>query len=76
MAPYWAEHASLSSTPEARRPQHTRVEELGPGRYRVQQRLIDPEGDEDWALDCLVDLNDTSSAGEAAAILDLQRIGI
>jgi superfamily II RNA helicase len=73
MAPYWAEHASLLTTPEARRPHLTRLEEIGPQRYRVQQRLIDPEGEEDWALDCLVDL---AGAGENGPLLDLQRIGI
>jgi superfamily II RNA helicase len=74
MAPYWAEHARLLTTPEARRPSHTRIDDLGDRRFRVQQRLIDPEGNGDWALDCLVDLREPRP--ESAPLLDLQRIGI
>jgi superfamily II RNA helicase len=56
MAPYRAAHAAISTTPDARRPDRTRIEELAPGRFRVQQTLVDPEGDDDWALDGIVDL--------------------
>jgi len=44
-------------TPLARRPSNTLIQEMGPRRWRAQQRLIDPEGDEDWAIDCIVDLS-------------------
>ncbi|HVX94987.1 MAG TPA: DUF3516 domain-containing protein [Polyangia bacterium] len=74
LAPYWAAHTALLATPAARRPSLTRLEELGPRRWRAQQTLLDPEGDEDWALDCIVDLNDAKPDG--APLLDLQRIGI
>ena len=57
MAPYFAEHAALSVTPRGAPSQQHLIEELGARRCRAQQRLIDPEGDEDWALDCLVDLH-------------------
>ena len=55
MAPFWAAHAELLTTPAARRPERTRIDELGPGRFRAQQTLVDGEGDEDWSLDCIVD---------------------
>ena len=58
MAPFWAAHAELLTTPAARRPDRTRIDELGPGRLRAQQTLVDAEGDEDWSLDCIVDLTD------------------
>jgi hypothetical protein len=79
LSPYWAEHASIAVTPFARRPSNTVIQPLGPRRWRAQQRLIDPEGDEDWTLDCIVDL--TAAPGEpprleSAPIIDLQRIGI
>jgi superfamily II RNA helicase len=74
MAPYWAAHPTLLATPAARRPSLTRLDELGPRRWRAQQTLLDPEGDEDWSLDCIVDLTETKPAG--APLLDLQRIGI
>jgi superfamily II RNA helicase len=80
MAPFWAEHAALSITPLARRPSNTLIQELGPRRWRAQQRLIDADGDEDWTLDCVVDLG-AGGAGDAVdldakPIIDLQRIGI
>jgi superfamily II RNA helicase len=74
LAPYWAAHATLLATPAARRPSLTRLEELEPRRWRVQQTLLDPEGDEDWALDCIVDLTDEKADG--GPLLELQRIGI
>jgi superfamily II RNA helicase len=74
MAPYWAVHETLLATPAARRPSLTRLDELGPRRWRAQQTLLDPEGDEDWSLDCIVDLADDRPEG--APLLDLQRIGV
>jgi superfamily II RNA helicase len=74
MAPYFAAHAALLATPAARRPSLTRIDELGPRRFRAQQTLLDPEGDEDWALDCIVDLTEPKSEG--APLLDLVRIGV
>jgi hypothetical protein len=74
MAPFWAEHTALLTTPEARRPDRTRIDETAPRHFRAQQALIDAEGDEDWSLDCLVDL--TNARTDGAPILDLQRIGV
>jgi superfamily II RNA helicase len=74
MAPFWAAHAALLTTPAARRPDRTRLDELEPGRFRAQQVLVDGEGDEDWSLDCLVDL--TRPRTEGAPLLALNRIGV
>jgi superfamily II RNA helicase len=74
MAPFWAEHATLLTTPDARRPDRTRIDETAPGKFRAQQTLIDGEGDEDWSLDCLVDL--TRPRADGGPLLQLQRIGI
>ncbi len=74
MAPYWAAHPVLLATPAARRPSLTRIDEAGPRRFRAQQTLLDPEGDEDWSLDCIVDLGEDRPEG--APLLDLQRIGV
>jgi hypothetical protein len=73
MAPFWAAHATLLTTPDARRPDRTRIDELAPGKFRAQQVLVDGDGDEDWSLDCLVDL---TARGAGAPLLALQRIGI
>jgi len=79
MAPYFAEHAALSVTPAARRPSHTLIQQLDARRFRAQQRLIDPEGDEDWMLDCLIDVPPPAEPGAppiTAPLIQLQRIGV
>jgi hypothetical protein len=85
LAPYWAAHATMVTTPAARRPHNTIIQPLGDRRWRAQQRIIDPAGDEDWAIECIVDLNDSGGDTEAEAetsappkrsLLALQRIGI
>jgi hypothetical protein len=74
MAPFWAEHAALLTTPDARRPDRTRIDEVDAGKYRAQQVLVDGEGDEDWSLDCIVDL--TRPRPDGGPLIELQRIGI
>jgi superfamily II RNA helicase len=74
MAPYFATHKVLLATPAARQPKLTRIDEVEPRRFRAQQVLLDPEGDEDWALDCIIDL--TEPRPEDAPLLDLQRVGV
>ena len=74
MAPFWADHATLLTTPDARRPDRTRIDDLAPGRFRAQQVLVDGEGDEDWSLDCIVDL--TRPRSDGGPLVELQRIGI
>ncbi len=46
-------------TPEARQAHHTRIDKLpeeGPRRWRVRQTLIDPEGENFWHLEGVIDL--------------------
>ncbi|HVR63634.1 MAG TPA: DUF3516 domain-containing protein, partial [Polyangia bacterium] len=81
MAPYWAAHPRIDTTPAARRPHNTIVTRIDDRPFRAQQRIIDPAGDEDWSIDCLVDL-DAAPANAADApgaaprpLLALQRIG-
>jgi hypothetical protein len=71
MAPYWAAHPELLTTPAARRPDRTRLDALDAEHFRVQQVLVDGEGDEDWSLDCLV-----AMAPDGTPELVLQRIGV
>src|SRR5262249_20674254 len=56
MEPYWQQHAAIDVTPAARQPIHTQLKQLGPREWEVRQRIFDPEGDEDWMLDCRGDL--------------------
>jgi len=74
MAPFWTEHATLLTTPDARRPDRTRIDQVETGKYRAQQVLVDGDGDEDWSLDCLVDL--TRPRSDGGPLIELQRIGI
>jgi superfamily II RNA helicase len=74
LAPYYAEHASIVTTPLARNSRHTVIKEAGPRLWDVEQRLVDPEGDEDWAIYGRVDLS-TPPASEEAPLVELVRIG-
>ena len=71
MAPYWAAHPELLTTPAARRPDRTRLDPLDAEHFRVQQVLVDGEGDEDWSLDCAVTVDH-----DGTPQLVLQRIGV
>jgi hypothetical protein len=73
MAPYWAEHQKVDTTPAARRPQHTFVKELAPRRWEAVQRLVDEAGEVDWALHCELDLSGEYDAD--APLITLVRIG-
>jgi superfamily II RNA helicase len=73
MEPYWREHASIDVTPRARQPIHTTLKQQGPRQWEVQQRILDPEGDDDWMLDCSVDL--TVNRPIDAPLIHLMRIG-
>ncbi len=54
-------------TPRARRPSETRIQPgEAPRTFEAQQRLLDPtgeEGDDDWMLECFVDLRDPPGDG-------------
>jgi superfamily II RNA helicase len=73
MAPYWAEHARIDTTPAARRAHHTFLEERGPRRWAALQRIVDEEGEVDWALHGEIDL--TAPRDPDLPLVDLVRIG-
>ena len=73
MAPYWAEHERIDLTPAARRPHNTFLEEVGPRRFRVIQRIVDEAGEVDWMIDCSVDLGEARDPD--LPLLELNRIG-
>jgi superfamily II RNA helicase len=74
MAPFWAEHQTLLVTPDARRPDRTRLDELEPRRFRALQTLVDADGDEDWSIECRADLDRPRADG--GPLLELVRIGV
>ncbi|GAA8844764.1 DEAD/DEAH box helicase [Helicobacter pylori] len=79
---YWEEHDRIGTDQDARGPQHLHVEEVrgpAPGRddgddaadvrlWDVRQTLADPEGDGDWVIEALVDLDDSDRVGEAVVL--------
>jgi superfamily II RNA helicase len=73
MAPYWAEYSAVVLTPVARRPHNTVFRTEGPKRWKVQQKVMDPEANGEWMLDCILDLSQPPE--EDAPLLELRRIG-
>ena len=73
MAPYWAEHARIDTTPGARRPHNTVLRETGPRRWEAVQRIVDEEGEVDWMLQCEIDLS--APRDPDPPLVDLVRIG-
>jgi len=73
LAPYYAEHERIDVTPAARRPHNTLLEAEGPRRYRARQRIVDPQGEVDWVVECAIDLS--GAPGEEEPLLELVRVG-
>jgi len=73
LAPYWAAHPRIDTTPAARRPHHTFVKELGPRRWEAVQRIVDEAGEVDWAIVCELDLSGPHDPDRP--LLTLVRIG-
>ena len=71
---YHVEHERICLEPEARNARHTYVVPAEDKKtWRVQQMLVDPEGDNDWVVEFEVDLAQSRTRGEPC--LKLRRIG-
>jgi len=74
MDAYHADHDHLCLDPNARNVRHTYVLPAEDKKtWRVQQMLVDPEGDNDWVAEFEVDL--AASRQENEPVLSLSRIG-
>jgi superfamily II RNA helicase len=73
LAPYFAEYETILLTPEARRAHHTRVVATGPRCWEVTQVLLDPVGDNTWAVHGEVDLRQERDPD--GPLVTLRRIG-
>jgi superfamily II RNA helicase len=73
MAPYWAEHPLVDTTPAARRPHNSFLRETGPRRWEAIQRIVDEAGEVDWMLQCEIDLS--SPRDPDLPLLSLVRVG-
>jgi hypothetical protein len=74
LAPYFAEHGSIVTTPLARNQRNTVIKPAGDKVWDVEQRIVDPQGDEDWAIVGRVDLNQPATS-EEAPLVELVRVG-
>lgn len=73
MAEYFADYPELRFDHGARFPKYTRIEEVGPQQWRVQQALVDPEDDLLWHVEGEVDLRDDGFP--EGPIVAIRRIG-
>jgi len=75
-AAYFADHASIVVTPAARRPDKTTLRAVATRVWEAQQTIVDPEGEEDFAIITRIDLEKPIPAGqEEAPLIELLRIG-
>lgn len=74
LAPYWAEHPTLDTTPRARQPVLT---QLTPGpddrTWTVRHSLLDSKGEQDWFLEGTVDLRGRDDVD--GALVSLRHVG-
>lgn len=74
MEAYLVDHDHLCLDPNARNVRHTYVTPAEDKKsWRVQQMLVDPEGDNDWVAEFEVNLPESRKSGEP--FLSLRRIG-
>ena len=64
LEPYFAEHSSIGTGPDARGPRMLIIEEAST-EWRVRQIFDDPAGDHDWGISATVDLAASNEAGKA-----------
>ena len=74
MAPFYEEHQHVDTRPVARLPHNTVLHKEGPFRWEAMQKVVDPEGESEWMLDCIVDLEAPRPPG--APLIALRRIGV
>jgi hypothetical protein len=72
MEAFWAEHTAIRIDPVARGPSNLRVEK-GETVWKIEQIIIDPEGDNDWVFRCDVALGPSREAGRP--LLELHHLG-
>jgi superfamily II RNA helicase len=72
MAPYWAEYDSIDIGADARSAEYFRLSDE-PGRWRVEQTLVDPAADGEWRLVAFVDL--AVAMDDGAPTLLLEQLG-
>jgi superfamily II RNA helicase len=73
MAPFFGEYGELLFTPDARRHQWTQIRKTGEREWEVTHTLLDPPGDNLWAIQGTIDLRNPDEA--EGPIVRVGRIG-
>jgi superfamily II RNA helicase len=73
MAPFFAEYGELLFTPEARRHSWTQLRKTGDRTWAVAHTLLDPKGDNLWAVQGTIDLRNPDEA--EGPIVRLEKVG-
>ncbi len=72
---YYTEHTEIGLSGDARGPSLFALTAAG-RQWKVRQTLEDPEGNHDWVIDCVVDLDASDQAGEAVVMATgMHRLG-
>lgn len=71
-AGFYQEHTRIRLDAPARNVQNTRFDEENPERWKIEQRLVDPEELNDWYVFLEVDLSEARTAGRP--LLHLKRV--
>ncbi|MBN2528257.1 MAG: DUF3516 domain-containing protein [Deltaproteobacteria bacterium] len=72
MIPYFEEHATIDITPAARLAHFTSINGKGNRVWEVHQKIIDPDGNQDWTIVCLVNLS--TQRDESGPLIELLTI--
>ena len=74
LVPYFEAHGEIDLTPRARQTINTVIRQDANRLWAIHQKIIDPEGEEDWGLECEIDL--TEPYDEIGPLIKLKKIGI
>jgi hypothetical protein len=74
LAPYFADYGELVFTPDSRRHHWTQIKSTGERTWEVAQTLLDPQGDNLWAVLGTIDLSDPQAI--EGPLVRVARIGV
>ncbi len=63
MSEYYADHSAICVDVTARSPANTQIDRTNGELWKVSQVIVDPDGDNDWVIDLLIDVAASNAAG-------------
>ena len=70
MAPYFETYDWIDLSPSARSTDNTIITQQGPTRWKVVQKIVDPNDDQDWMIEGFVDLDLVADPSEPLVVLE------